>query len=194
MTTKELIIKGARNVFEKFGFHKASMEDIALAARKGRRTIYSHFQNKEEVFKAVLDKEVSALASKLQAITRQAIPPDQKLKVYMHTRMNAIKEMTIYYDALRQDLVNNMGIVESLRKSYDKQDAGLIRYILDEGNNQGVFAIEDTALVSKAIVLATKGFELPIFLNEQDYDHKQLIDPLINLLYEGIKKKNSQTG
>lgn len=188
MTTKEHILKAAGKVFERFGFNKASMADIAQAARKSRRTIYMHFASKEDVFKEVIDKEVGALVIKLQAIANQPIPADEKLRVYMHTRMNAIKELSIYYDALRQDLRNNIGIVESLREEYDALEARLIRSILDEGNSKGIFAIDDTQLMAEALVMATKGFELPIFMGRSDFDHERLIDPVIDLLYTGIKR------
>lgn len=188
MTTKELILKAAGKVFERFGFNKASMADIAQAARKSRRTIYMHFASKEDVFKEVIDKEVGTLVIKLQAIADRPIPADEKLRVYMHTRMNAVRELSIYYDALRQDLRNNIGIVESLREEYDALEARLIRSILDEGNNKGVFAIDDTQLMAEALVMATKGFELPIFTGRSDFDHERLIDPVIDLLYSGIKR------
>ncbi len=188
MTTKEHILKAAGKVFERFGFNKASMADIAQAARKSRRTIYMHFASKEDVFKKVIDKEVGALVIKLQAIVDRPIPADEKLRVYMHTRMNAVRELSIYYDALRQDLRNNIGIVESLREEYDALEARLIRSILDEGNSKGIFAIDDTQLMAEALVIATKGFELPIFTGRSDFDHERLIDPVIDLLYTGIKR------
>ncbi|TVR40669.1 MAG: TetR/AcrR family transcriptional regulator [Bacteroidia bacterium] len=189
MTTRENILLGARKVFERFGFSKASMADIAMAARQGRRTIYSYFTSKEEVFKAVIDTEVEVLAENLEKLVRADIPPDEKLRQYMHIRMNGIKELTMYYDALRHDLLNKMGLVENLRIEYDARETQLIKTILDEGNEKGTFDIPDTQLVADAIVLATKGFELPIFMGRSDFDHDRLIDPLISTLYNGIKRK-----
>lgn len=188
MTTKDEILKEARKVFEKFGFNKTSMADIAVAARKGRRTIYTYFTSKEEVFRAVIEVEVSAVAEKLKQIIEGDLPPDEKLRSYLHARMNAVKELTIYYDALRQDLQNNLGMIENLRKEYDELEVGLIKRILDEGVEQHVFDIENTPLVANAFVLATKGFELPIFMGKVGYDYEQMIDPLINLFYKGILK------
>ncbi len=189
MTTREQIIEGARKVFERYGFSKTSMEDIAKAAGRGRRTIYTHFNNKREVFKAVIDMEVERLAGLLAGIVEQPVPPREKLRRYMHARMNAIRELTLYYEAIREDLAHDIGLLEELRRDYDEQEAGMIRSILDEGNAAGVFGIKDTSLVAKAIVMATKGFELPIYMGQQDYDHSSLIDPLMNILYSGIRNR-----
>ncbi len=189
MKTKEHILKAARGVFTRFGFNKSSMADIAFAAKKGRRTIYTHFATKEDVFRAVIDREVKALVKKLEMVCSQDIPPDEKLKTYMFARMGAVRELTVYYDALRQDMIGNLGIIENLREEYDEIEVGLIQGILDEGNIRGVFAVEDTRLVAGAIVMAAKGFELPIFTGRKGYDHRPMIEPLIEILYKGIRKQ-----
>ena len=192
MTSKEQIIEGARVIFLRYGYNKASMSDIAFSSRISRRTIYTHFRNKEEVFMAVIDSEIQQLADKLEDLVKQPFSPEEKLRKYMQTRMQAVKDLTLYYDALRQDLVNNMGIMERLRKEYDQMEVELIQSILDEGNAGGHFEIADTKLVAEAMVLASKGFELPIFMGRTDYDHNRLINPLIDLLYNGIKRKTRQ--
>jgi AcrR family transcriptional regulator len=189
MTTKELILSEARKVFGKFGFNKTSMADIALAARKGRRTIYSYFTSKEEVFKAVIEVEIDALAKTLQELIDSPLRADEKLRQYMQTRMNAVKMLTIYYDAIRRDLVENLAYIEKIRKKYDEMEMKMIRKILDEGVAQNVFEIKDTKIVAGAIVLASKGFELPLIMGQEGYDHSSMIEPLIDVFYKGILKK-----
>lgn len=189
MTTKDLILIEARKVFEKFGFNKTSMADIAHAARKGRRTIYSYFTSKEEVFKAVIEVEIDALAKTLQELIDSPLKADDKLRQYMQTRMNAVKMLTIYYDAIRRDLVENLAFIEKIRKKYDKMEMEMIRKILDEGVAQNVFEIKDTRIVAGAIVLASKGFELPLIMGQEGYDHSSMIEPLIDVFYKGILKK-----
>jgi AcrR family transcriptional regulator len=189
MTTKDLILSEARKVFEKFGFNKTSMADIALAARKGRRTIYSYFTSKEEVFKAVIEVEIDALAKTLQELIDSPLKADEKLRQYMQTRMNTVKMLTIYYDAIRRDLVENLAFIEKIRKKYDEMEMEMIRKILDEGVAQNVFEIKDTKIVAGAIVLASKGFELPLIMGQEGYDHGSMIEPLIDVFYKGILKK-----
>lgn len=189
MTTKDQILEEARKVFEKFGYNKTSMADIAQAAHKSRRTIYGYFLSKEEIFKSVIEVEIEALAKKLQELIDRAMAADEKLREYMHIRMNAVKMLTVYYDAIRRDLSENLFMIEKIREKYDKKESAMIKRILDEGVSQAVFDIHDTQLVADAIVLATKGFELPLIMGQDGYDQDLLIDPLINLFYRGIQKK-----
>jgi len=189
MNTKDTIIDEARKVFEKFGFNKTSMADIALAARKGRRTLYTYFTNKEEVFKAVIDTEVNNLAERLKEIVYSKVPVDQKLRLYLHTRMKMLRELTVYYSALREDFINNLGLIEGLRKEKDKIEVGIIKEMLDEGIRGRLFSIGDTLLISKSIVVAMKGFEMPIFMGDEDYDFDELINPMIELFFKGVMVK-----
>ena len=56
--TREALIASGRNVFAQRGFHAASLEEIAEAAGFTRGAVYSNFENKEELFFAVLDRHV----------------------------------------------------------------------------------------------------------------------------------------
>ena len=189
MTTREQILEEARKVFEKFGFNKTSMGDIATNARKGRRTLYSYFASKEEIFQAVIEVEIDALADTLLELIVKPMPAKEKLREYVHIRMNAVKRLTIYYDAIRRDVIGNLAMIEKIRKKYDAMEQEMIGHILKQGVQQGEFKIDDIELVSRAIVLATKGFELPIIMGQEGFDHNLLIDPLIDVFYHGISVK-----
>ncbi|HSV87852.1 MAG TPA: TetR/AcrR family transcriptional regulator [Bacteroidales bacterium] len=186
MTTKDQILVEARKVFEKYGYNKTSLADIAYAAQKGRRTLYTYFNNKEEIFKAVIEIEIEGLVEKMQEFINRPLLADEKLRQYMHMRMNAVKQLTMYFDAIRRDLVDNLGVIERIRKKYDEMEITLIKQMLDQGVEQNVFDIADTHLVASAVVLAVKGFELPLIFGESSFDHDRLIDPLITLFYKGI--------
>ena len=62
----------------------------------------------------------------------------------------------------------------------------MISLMLKQGVKEGAFRITDPQLVAGAIVMASKGFELPLIMGQDGYDHNQLIDPLIDMFYHGI--------
>src|SRR5215469_1956849 len=51
------IIEGARHVFMAQGFDAASMNEIARVAGVSKGTLYVYFQNKEELFEAIVGHE-----------------------------------------------------------------------------------------------------------------------------------------
>ena len=55
---KEEIIIEAQKLFQQYGLRKATMGEIAKACEKTNSTLYHYYKNKEEVFDAVLQKEI----------------------------------------------------------------------------------------------------------------------------------------
>jgi AcrR family transcriptional regulator len=66
--TREALIASARDVFAHRGFHAASLEEIAEAAGFTRGAVYSNFENKEELFFAVLDRHVETQLAAFDAL------------------------------------------------------------------------------------------------------------------------------
>jgi AcrR family transcriptional regulator len=58
---RENILKIARDIFSKYGFKKTTLDDIANAVRKGKSSLYYYFESKEDLFQAVIMKEVDIL-------------------------------------------------------------------------------------------------------------------------------------
>ena len=56
--TRYIILNIAEQLFNTFGYDKTSMDDIANSAHKAKRSIYNHFQSKEELFKSVVSMEL----------------------------------------------------------------------------------------------------------------------------------------
>lgn len=56
------ILSGARAVFGRLGYTRASIDAIAAAAEVSTRTIYKHFANKEELFATVLEASATEVA------------------------------------------------------------------------------------------------------------------------------------
>ena len=63
--TRTKLLDAARQVFAARGFHGASVEEIAAAAGYSTGALYSNFGGKEDLFRALMDREVSAHAREL---------------------------------------------------------------------------------------------------------------------------------
>ena len=188
-SSKDIILETARNIFQRFGFAKTSIGDIAVAARKGRRTVYTYFTSKEEIYKAVIEKEVNCLRDKLNEIISSESNAKEKLKGYMVTRMMTINELANYYDALRNDYLKDFNIIENIREDFDNQEIKMISEILAEGVENKEFVINNINLTAKAIVVSMKGFEIPFFIEKVNQNIEDQLNSLIEILFNGILKR-----
>lgn len=183
------IIEIARNIFTHFGFKKTTMEEIAQASRKGKSSIYYYFSNKEEIFKAVIDKEVEELKSELSDRLGKTEDPVEKLKLYILVRMRKLNDLTNFYTALKSEYLSHLEFIEQIRKSYDLEEINTISGIIQEGIDRKLFIVDDPWLSAVAIVTAMKGLEVPLFTGNHQHDFELRINSLVNSLFYGIVKR-----
>jgi AcrR family transcriptional regulator len=186
---KDKIINIATRIFSKFGFKKTTVDDIAQALGKGKSSIYYYFKSKEEIFKAVIDKEAEDLKKEIEAkVINAEMHPKEKLRNYVLLRMKFMKNFVNFNEALRNDYLKNLSFVEEIREEYDKEEHQTIENILKEGEEKKVFSLKERELTAMAIVTAMKGLEVPLFI-KNDYPMEQLknrIDGLLDILFYGI--------
>jgi AcrR family transcriptional regulator len=183
------IIDIARNIFTHFGFKKTTMEEIALATRKGKSSIYYYFNSKEDIFKAVIEKEADELKDELYKKISGVEDPIERLKVYITIRMRKLNKLTNFYTALKSDYLSHLEFIEQIRKSYDQDEVRVVTGIIQEGIERGKFSVEDPHLSAVAIVTAMKGLEVPLFINKEHGNFEARLSSLINFLFYGIVKR-----
>ena len=186
---KQQIIAAAAEIFGKHGFKKTNIEDIAKACRRGQSSFYYYFKNKEDVFRAVIEKEFNALMSDLRDTISSTSDPQQKLRLYLSSRMHKIKSVSNFYETLKNDFFDSIPFVEEMRTDYDKQEFQLIRSILEDGKSRNIFHIENTENVTQAIMSAMRGLEIPFFIKQIAIDIDDRIDELLNILFYGLLKR-----
>ena len=50
------------------GVENTTMNDIALASKKGRRTLYTYFKSKEDIYLAVVESELDILSDMMKHV------------------------------------------------------------------------------------------------------------------------------
>lgn len=184
------ILEAARELFAKFGYKKTTMEDIAHALRKGKSSLYYYFKNKEEIFQAVIKMEEEILFSRLHEVLKADLAPREKLKNYVIVRMETIRELENYYKALREDMFGDYDLMVDIKGKGEKEEAEMLKSILEEGVRDNSFTVKDTQLASVAIAIALKGLEVPLFRSLDKFeDFKIQIENVLNILFYGLIKR-----
>ena len=73
--TRARLIEAAERTFIRKGFDDASVEEISETAGFSRGAFYSNFENKDEVFLAVVDRRRPQIVSALEDIFRRISEP-----------------------------------------------------------------------------------------------------------------------
>jgi len=186
---REQIVEVARQIFSRFGFRKTTMDDIALGVGKGKSSIYYYFTSKDEVFRAVVGKEIATFRVELLKVVESDLKPAEKLQAYVSVRMTKFGEMTNFYRAIKDELLGQFDYINQIRKDYDEDEIALIERLVKEGIDADVFSIENSRLTSIVLVTAMKGLEIPLFWCNGNDDTESRLKNVLNILFNGILKK-----
>ena len=184
---REHLVQAARQVFVRYGYKKTALDDIAKEARKGKSTIYYYFKSKDDIFKAVIDAEAEIRTKTIDDQISVIDDPRQKLKTYIYVRMLSLKNVGNYYEAIKNDLLDNLYFVNSLRTNHFDAEVNVVKNLLLEGIDGGIYTIQNPELTAKTIVTLLQGFEVPLIQkNLSDEELQRSVDEMLNILFFGI--------
>ena len=185
----ELIVDVAQRLFAKYGFKKTTIDEIAHSAHIAKGSIYYYFDSKEDIFRAVLDKENRLWSQKVREVINRASTPQEKLRAYLVTRMKYLSKLTNFYSALREEYLEHYAFIENIRKKYFREEIEIVKAILEEGVKKGIFKVEELGLTAFVIVAALKGLEYPWTMEIPMPDIEKSIDFLLKMSFNGLLKK-----
>lgn len=159
--TRKRLVDVARQLFAKVGVDNTTMNDIAVASKRGRRTLYTYFKNKEEVYMAVVESELEILSEMMQRVAKKDISPDKKIIEMIFTRLDAVKEVVYRNGTLRASFFRDIWSVEKVRKIFDEREVKLFTEVLQEGVDKGYFQINDVRMTATLMHYCVKGIEVP---------------------------------
>lgn len=159
--TRHKLVEVARELFARKGLEATTMNDIAANSGKGRRTLYTYFRNKEDIYTAVIESELERLSEKLDDVTRLSVSPEEKVVALIYTHLNMIRETVSRNGSLRAEFFRNIWMVEKVRRKFDDEERSLLRRVLEEGVAAAKFRIDNVSLMTDIIHYSVKGLEVP---------------------------------
>lgn len=194
--TKKNLIDVAQQLFAKKGVENTTMNDIAEASQRGRRTLYTYFNSKYDIYKAVIESELNVLYSRLEEVIQRDIPTDEKLLLLAFTRLSAIKEVVTRNGTLRANFFRDIWQVENVRKEFDKKEIRFLEGIIQNGCDEGLFVLQNVKQTAIILHYAFKGLEVPTIRGtlKLDYNKKEDREIISDILFKGLYNKSGKVG
>jgi AcrR family transcriptional regulator len=118
--TNETLIGVARTLFARHGYAHTGTEDIVRAAQVTRGALYYHFKNKEDLFKAVLERVQVQIADRIEV----AASGSDDLQTQLRLGCRAFLEICLEPDVQRIALIDAPSVVGwSVWREYDAAHA-----------------------------------------------------------------------
>ena len=184
---KEKILEAGYKCFGQYGYYKTTMEDIAGMVGMKKNSLYYYFENKDALFRELIELESMAHYNRL----REIIDKDIKLSVkdriikIVEDEIDFLRERTLKYSIRLDKFIEIHQIIrKTFPEIYDKKRE-IFEEILYIGIENGEFKSSDINLLAKDMVDITLAlFNHHCIDSEAEFVHE--ID--FNLIVDSAKR------
>ncbi len=187
---KEDILREAQKLFQQFGLRKTTMEDIAKAMGKGKSTLYYYFSSKEEIFDAVVMREMEEVFNNVKQAVQKAVSAEEKLKAFTLTKIKAVQKRANLCKLVHGEMQDTMRCMKHLHTQYDKHEIKLVKEILSFGIGNGEFARQiagELDILPSVIVSSLRGLERDMFTNSKYLKLEPRMESIMSIMISGLK-------
>jgi AcrR family transcriptional regulator len=189
MDQKESILNAAIKHFAVRGYRRTTMDEVAAEVGLGTPALYYYFKNKLDLFKAVTEREGTAILEKLEAAVAKEADPAGQLRAFCLTRFSLLAER---YALHRLSERVHREIHELCRKnqaSLFQREAALMEGILDRGIRAGTFKAVDVPLTAALVLQTFRYLETPGGFFSGPKELGKRVDFALDILLHGLAKR-----
>ena len=173
---KEEILKQAQNLFQQYGLKKTTMDEIASASKKAKSTLYHYFENKVEVFNAVIERELISIRKIVLSKVNSTIETKDKIITYFISFYNESMRRLNIYRIIKQELLDVSLAKLQFKKLFDYEKSFLARILEDayDTSDFNVVSKNDIPWFSEIVVAAFFGIVLYSIETDEGIDQQKL--------------------
>ncbi len=187
---REEILNSARDLFERFGFKKTTMEDIARQVGKSKSALYYYYKTKEEIFEAVILNDIANTEALVAEAIKKEGSASSKFRVLCVTLLGGVKQKANQFSTFKSELYETHFLFDNIIKKRDSYIEEMIKDILILGISQKEVKMMNNAEMSLWAVMiniTVKATAHKLFL-EDDFilTGSQLVF-MADSLFNGVK-------
>jgi AcrR family transcriptional regulator len=180
------IIDVAARLFARYGFKKTSIDDVTLAARIGKGSVYLHFASKEEIFAEVFRRMSDRMLDALVAAVERARSPASKVRAFVEAKLTTVAKLADAHGLREEAILELLPAASAHHRSHDAREHALLADVLREGNASGAFAIEDPERLATGIIACLTAIDTSSVVKRDDAAIRAGVDELVAVFVHGL--------
>ncbi len=181
----EQICDAALHLFARKGYHQTSVRELAEAAHLSVGALYTYIKSKEDILLLVYHRIFNLFQVKMSEAMIKSGDPTAQLRSAIEATLKLYDEyhdliLVLYQEShtLRREALQQLFEV-------DRRYVSMVQAIIEGGNRQGHFAVEDANLAAIVILFLCAVWPLKRW-NLKKYDLATVTDGVIGLVLNGI--------
>ena len=188
--SRAAILSATMDLISKHGFNGTTVEKIASEAGLSKGSIFWHFNNKENLFRAVIESIRSALLEGLLEGLSGEMSSKERFSLLLDNYTKLIEidcSRCIDLTVLIIEMVETTPLLaEELRDLFAELADTLIMF-LEEGKKQGeIESTLDSQMTAYTIAGNLQGMTVQYYLNRPRFQYGRLMEAYKSLLFKGL--------
>lgn len=190
---RQQILDAAETVFSKQGFNEARMDDIVAESGLSKGALYWYYKGKDAIIMALLDRVFLAQMKTVEDFIDAEGSAEEKLRVFTCAAVTDIRHferfMTLGYEFVA--LATRRKEVREKIKGYYRSYTEILAQIIEQGIAEDEFDDVDPRKTALTIIGLNEGITLMWFIDPESIDWDELTEAPLDMLLNGIRKKES---
>jgi AcrR family transcriptional regulator len=186
--TEQDIIQTARQQFFEKGTKSVKMDDIATELGMSKKTLYQHFNSKNELISRVLKEFTEEMETKFDLLTQEQISYSERFERAVKLIIEGLSQIKpIFLEDITRSRVDHFKIIRRFR---EEKIPLVFKNILIDGQNSGLVRSDINLDIAIASMLSSiQSLVTPEFIMKSQIGPAEIFENIIKLTNHGILKR-----
>jgi AcrR family transcriptional regulator len=193
-----LIITAAQKLFGIYGAEKTSMREIADDLHLSKASLYYYFPDKENLYRAVLEKEQAEFLETLEKVIKDNPDPAECLRRYALNRLSYFKYLVNLGRISPATISDFKPLIADSFRVFREKEKKLVMEVLEKGQKNGQFKMADIYETASLFLEILRGLRSVFFtskklvsINNEEYrELSNRIASATDIFIKGLMYKN----
>jgi AcrR family transcriptional regulator len=193
---QEQVIRAAQQLYQQYGLHKVTMEDVAKAVGKGKSSLYYYYKSKEEIFDAVIDVEIREILAEISRAVGKVDTLEEKIHAFCLSKLKISKKRRSTFNVM--DMSMNADEMTSYTKArhavhirFRERETAFFKQLLMEGNERGEIrkmGEKEMDMVVFVILSSFRGLKREVIEENSNKQEEAAARTIAALMMNGLKR------
>jgi TetR/AcrR family transcriptional regulator, cholesterol catabolism regulator len=138
-TSKQAILDAAQDLLARHGYAGLSMRELALESRLAKATIYHYFQDKEEIFRQVLERDMHTAHDHVVAAMAKEAGCVAKLRAAIYAYFSLMHARRAIIMSVMREIGENKPLLRDMMCHNRNLHLGPLMKLIQQGIDEGIF-------------------------------------------------------
>jgi len=138
-TSKQAILDAAQDLLARHGYAGLSMRELALESGLAKATIYHYFQDKQEIFRQVLERDMYTAHAHVLAAMAKEVGCLAKLRAAIYAYFSLMHARRAIIMSVMREIGENKPMLHEMICSHRNLHLGPLMNLIQQGIDEGVF-------------------------------------------------------